>query len=229
MGVSRLSPSLTRLACFVAALVCSHCVGCISSRAFVPAEHVTGFSPNGEQLAAEYALLEEGETLGDVKVWSDGAERDGSQTTVRVAFELTNQSHEPLRFDAQGLFLEELPEKGKAAGRERASRLDGDTLVPAGESRQLAATFTLPSGVWPSDVPGYRVGWTVLASKSHSRKTPFMYMRGARDPDPWGPAYGPYYGYYPGLYGAWPVGYRWPPPWGRGRYYYPYYYPAYWR
>jgi len=228
-GVSWLSTSLTRLV-FIAALACSLCIGCVSSRAFVPGEHVTGFSPDGKQLAAEYALLEGGETLGDVKVWSDGAERDGSRTTVRVAFEVTSQSHEPLRFDAQSLFLEELPEKGKtASGRERASGLTGDTLVPAGQSRQLAATFTLPNGVWPSDVPGYRVGWTVLGSKSHSRRTPFMYARGPRELDPWGPAYGPYYGYYPGFYGSWSVGYPWPPPWRRGRYYGPYYYPTYWR
>ena len=223
-------PSLTRLAFFTALLACALCIGCVSSRAFVPGEHVTGVSPDGERLAAEYALLEDGEALGDVKVWSDGAERDGSRTVVRVAFELTNQSHQPLRFDAPSLFLEELPAKGKASGRERASGLAGDVLVPAGESRQLAATFTLPSGVWPSDVPGYRVGWTVLGSKNHSRKTPFVYVRGPRELDPWGPVYGPYYGYYPGFYGSWSVGYAWPPPWRRGRYYYaPYYYPPYWR
>ena len=147
MAVTSLSSSLRRLAILSTMLVCSVGVGCVSSRAFVPSEHVTGFSPNGEQLAAEYALLEAGESLGDVKVWSDGAQRDGSRTTVRVAFEITNQSREPLRFDERGLFLEELAEEGKAAGRERASGLTGDPVVPPGQSRQLAATFTLPSGV----------------------------------------------------------------------------------
>jgi hypothetical protein len=227
--VSLLIPSLARVRLVAAALACLFCVGCISSRAFVPGEHVTGFSPDGEQYAAEYALLEDGETLGDVKVWSEGAARDGSRTAVQVAFEITNQSREPLRFDAEHLYLEEMPEKGKSPGRERAAKLAGDTLVPAGESRQLAATFLLPSGVWPNDVPGYRVGWTVLASKSHSRKTPFVYLRGPNDLDPWGPAYGPYYGYYyPGFYGSWSVRYGWPPPWRRGPYYAPYpYYPYY--
>jgi hypothetical protein len=227
-GVAWFLSSPARLGLFAALLVCSACVACVSSRTFVPGEHVTGVSPDGEQPSAEYALLENGESLGDVKVWSEGALRDGARTAVRVAFEITNQSSEPLRFDAQSLFLEELPEKGKAAGRERATQIAGDTTVPPGESRQLAATFTLPSGVWPSDVPGYRVGWTVVASKSHSRKTPFVYVR-AREPDPWGPAYGPY-GYYPGFYGSWSIRYGWPPPWRRARYYYPaYYYPPYWR
>lgn len=216
-------PSLARLRLLAAALVCSVSVGCVSSRAFVPSEHVTGFSPDGQQYAAEYTLLEEGETVGEVKVWTDGAERDDSRTVIRVAFELDNPSQRPLRFDESRLFLEELPEDGKAPGRERPAELTGDTLVPPGESRQLAATFTLPSGIWPSDVPGYRVGWAVVGGKSHSRKTPFVHMR-PRGPDPWGPGYAPYYGYsYPGFYR-----YRWPPPWRRP-FYSPYYYYPYWR
>ena len=107
--------SLARLG--LAAALLAFSAGCVSSRAFVPGEHLTGFSPDGAQPAAEYALLEDGEALGDVKVWSSGAVRDGSRTQVHVAFEITNQSRAPLRFDARQLFLEELPEKGKPPGR----------------------------------------------------------------------------------------------------------------
>ena len=218
--------SLARLG--LAAALLAFSAGCVSSRAFVPGEHLTGFSPDGAQPAAEYALLEDGEALGDVKVWSSGAVRDGSRTQVHVAFEITNQSRAPLRFDARQLFLEELPEKGKPPGREPAQQVEGQTFVPAGQSRELSATFALPDGIWPSDVPGYRVGWVVVAGKAHARKTPFVYVRGPRELDPW-PSYGPYYGYYyPGFYGSWATGYRWPPPWRGPRYYYsPYYYPAY--
>jgi hypothetical protein len=223
-SVFRFIPSLARLGLIAAALAIAP--GCVSSRAFVPSEHVTGFSPDGEQLAAEYTLLEEGETLGDVKVWSDGAVRDGSHTAVRVTFEIANQSTAPLRFEPRGLFLEEMPESGKTPGRVRPAEVRGDVLVPAGQSRQLTATFALPKGVWPSDVPGYRVGWTLLGHKPHSRKTPFTYVR-PREPDPWGPWSGPYYGYYPGFYGAWPARRPWPPPGRFPGYYSPYYYRPY--
>jgi hypothetical protein len=225
-GVSWLSKSLARLA-IAAALG----FGCVNSRAFVPAEHVTGVSPSGEQFAAEYTLLEGGESLGEVKVWSDGARRDRAEgdtrTVVRVAFEIDNQSGAPLRLEAERLFLEEMPENGKAPGRERAARVDGATNVPAGESRHVAVTFALPSGVWPSDIPGYSVGWTVLGGKAHSRKTPFVYVRPPRDANPWSyPAYPGHY-HYPGFYGSGSmgVGYRWPPPW-HGPYHF---YPPYWR
>jgi len=231
--VSWLSRSLLRL--MLAGAVLGLGGGCVNSRAFVPTEHVTGFSPSGEQYAAEYSLIEDGESIGEVKVWSDGASRDraedGTRTVVRVAFEITNQSSAPLRFDEQRLFLEETPEEGKTPGRERATRVDGGTLVPVGDSRQVTVTFALPSGVWPSDIPGYRVGWTVVARKSHSRKTPFSYVQATREADPWGPYYPAYPGYYyPGFYGSVGMGYRWPPPWRGPRPYPPYYYaPPYWR
>jgi hypothetical protein len=202
--------------------------GCVSSRAFVPAEHVTAFSPEGRQLAAEYSIDEHGSALGDVKVWSLGAERDGSDadphTTVRVGFELANHDDAPLRFDTGQLYLEEMPEEGTPAGRLAAADVAGDTLVPPGQTRQIDVTFALPSSVWPSDVPGYRVAWSVIGSRPHSRKTPFLRAIEARPIDPWYPYYGYYYPgyYYPGFYGSWSFGYRFGPPprWRARRLYY---------
>lgn len=193
--------------------------GCVSSRAFMPTEHVTAFSPGGGEYAAEYAIEESGDSLGDVKVWSDGATRDGSDdephTNVRVGFELSNHAQAPLRFDSRRLFLEELPKKGERAGRVGPSRVTGDTLVPPGQSRQLEVVFILPRSVWPSDVPGYRVAWSVAGRRSHSRRTPFTRLVERRPVD----AGYPYYGYYyPGFYGSWSFGYRgWPAPWGARR------------
>jgi hypothetical protein len=192
--------------------------GCVSSRTFMPTEHVTAFSPGGGQYAAEYSIDESGSSLGDVKLWSEGATRDGSdeepRTKVRVGFELSNHAQIPLRFDPKRLFLEELAKKGEPAGRLPPANVAGDTLVPPGQSRRLDVLFTLPSSVWPSDVPGYRVAWSVVGRRVHSRKTPFASVAPRRPIDAW---YYPYYGYYPGFYGSWSFGYRgWPPPW-RGR------------
>jgi hypothetical protein len=199
--------------------------GCVSSRAFVPGEHVTAFSPGGGHLAAEYPIIEAGQSLGEVKVWSAGAVRDGSddepRTTVRIAFELSNHADAPLRFDRERLYLEELPRRGQKPGHLVPEQLDGDLLVPPGESRQVDVVFALPKSVWPSDVPGYRVAWSVVGQRSHSRKTPFLQAQEPTRADAWYPYYGPYYGsyYYPGFYGSWSSRYRaWPPPWGVRRF-----------
>jgi hypothetical protein len=192
--------------------------GCVSSRSFMPAEHVTAFSPGGTHYAAEYPIVEGGTTVGDVKVWSQGAERDASDaephTTIRVGFEVANHDGETLRFDLERLHLEEMPKEGSPPGRVPAASVDGDPIVPSGQTRQIDVTFALPSSVWPSDVPGYRVAWSVAGTKVHSRKTPFLRSVDTRPLDPWYPSYGYYPGYYyPGFYGSWSFRYRWPPPW----------------
>ncbi len=194
--------------------------GCVSSRAFVPAEHVTAFSPEGSQLAAEYPIVESGQSLADVKVWSAGAVRDGGaddpRTTVSIGFELDNHGDTPLRLDTQRLYLEEMTEKGIPSGRVAPVGKSEALLVPPGESRQVEVSFALPSSVWPSDVPGYRVAWSVVGQRAHSRKTPFLRATETRGADPWYPYSPSYYGYYyyPGYYYApWSYGYRgWPPP-----------------
>ncbi len=199
--------------------------GCVSSRAFAPAEHVSAFSPRGQHYAAEYPIVERGQTVGEVKLWSAGASRDGSdeepRTTVSVAFEVSSHGRMPLRFDAERLYLLEMPKQGTTPGRLSPSRVQGELLVPPGQSRQIEASFTLPSSVWPSDVPGFRVAWSVVGQLQHSRKTPFLKVIGSSPIDPWYPYYSPYYGYYyPGFYGSWSYRYRgWPPPRRMRRFY----------
>jgi hypothetical protein len=185
----------------------------------MPAEHVTAFSPGGAEYAAEYSIDEVGSNLADVKVWSQGASRDGSDsdphTSVRVGFELTNHADVPLRLDAKELYLEEMPDEGKPRGRLGPASVAGDTLVPPGQSRRIDVDFALPSSVWPSDIPGYRVAWSVMGRKGHARKTPFLRTLETRPVDPWYPAYGYYTSgyYYPGFYGSWSLGSRgWPTP-----------------
>jgi len=206
--------------------------GCVSSRAFLPTEHVTGFSPRGDYSAAEYSIMEGGQALADVKLWSAGATRDASdaepRTRVRVGIELKNNGDAPVSFDPKQMYLEELPKPGVEPGRTGPTRVEGETLVPPGQTRQLDIWFALPSSVWPSDVPGFRVAWSVAGERVHSRKTPFLRAVDMGGVAPWSPYYGIYspwyypgiyYGY-SGLYGPWPYRYSgWPPP-RRGRIYY---------
>ena len=77
-----------------------------------------------------------------------------------------------------------------------------------------------PSSVWPSDVPGFRVAWSVVGERVHSRKTPFLRALDLNRYDPGYPYYGGWYFYgsfygYPGYYGGWPYRYYygWPAPW----------------
>jgi hypothetical protein len=221
---------MARLLLIVAALMSF--AGCVSSRAFMPTEHVTGFSPRGDYYAAEYPIVERGQTVADVKLWSAGAIRDASdaepRTTVRVAVELDNHGDAPLRLDPKRLYLEEMPKAGATPGRTTPAQVEGDTLVPPGQTRKVDVAFDLPRSVWPSDVPGFRVAWSVVGERVHSRKTPFLRALEVGGNDPWSPYYSPYYGwYYPGLYsgypfyGSWPYLYRtWPPPWRGPRIYY---------
>lgn len=221
---------MARLALIVAALM--GFTGCVSSRAFLPTEHVTGLSPRGDYSAAEYPIVERGQTLADVRLWTTGATRDSSdaepQTLVRVGFELENHGDTPVRLDPKQLYLEEMPKPGAEPGRTPAARVEGETLVPPGQRRQIDVWFALPGSVWPSDVPGFRVAWSVAGERRHSRKTPFLRAVDTGGPAPWAPYYGVYspwyypgiyYGY-SGLYGPWPYRYRGWPPRGRGRIYY---------
>jgi len=220
---------MARLALLVAALMSF--AGCVSSRSFLPTEHVTGFSPRGSYYAAEYPILEGGQSLGEVRVWTSGAVRDASdddpRTTVRVGFELENHGESTIRLDEKRLYLEEMREAGVAGGRVPLTHLDGEALVPPGQTRQIEVAFELPSSVWPSDVPGFRVAWSVVGERVHSRKTPFLRELRTGAGNPWSPYYGPYsswyypglyYGY-PGFYGAWPRYGGWPVPWNGPRIY----------
>jgi hypothetical protein len=189
---------VARLALIVAALM--GFTGCVSSRAFLPAEHVTGYSPRGDYSAAEYAIVERGQTLADVKLWSAGATRDASdadpRTIVRVGFELENHADVPVRLDPKQLYLEEMAKGDAAPGRTAPADVAGETLVPPGQTRQIDVEFALPSSVWPSDVPGFRVVWSVVGERMHSRKTPFLRAVDVGGPDPWYPYYGVYSPWY---------------------------------
>ncbi len=194
--------------------------GCVSSRAFVPGEHVTAFSPEGEHYAAEYEIADSGHSLAEVKVWSRGASRDGSgeSTLIHVGFEVNNQSDNALRFEPKQLYLDEVGARQPTPVK--AARVDGDSRVQPGQNAEIDVWFELPGDIWPSDVAGYRVDWTVTNGHRYSQQTPFFHAVNRRDPDPLYGYSAPYYGVYYGGYSAWPYRYRsWPPPRRYRRYY----------
>jgi hypothetical protein len=201
--------------------------GCASSQAFMPAEHVTGLSPQGEHYAAEYQMEGAHGYLGDAKVWSEGAYReevDGNdETVVRIVLVLDNAVDTPLRLDTQRLTLEDVVWSGGAIGRIPPLSVEGDPVVPPGQEHEIQVSFRMPEDVWPSELRRYRVAWAVTNGGSYAQKTPFLRLIQRRD-DYWGPSFGMYYGYgyYSPFYPGWRRGYHYPawPPYGP-RYYRP--------
>ncbi len=203
--------------------------GCASAQAFVPVEHVTGLSPDGDQYAAEYRLEGEHGYLGEAKVWSQGAYReevDGNdETVVHIAFVLDNAAKTPIRLDPQRLSLEDVVLNDGAIARIPALGIEGDPVVPPGQEREIQVSFLLPEDVWPSEVRRYRVAWVVTNGGSYAQKTPFLRATYRRD-DYWAPSLGIYYGYYSPFYWrhypGWRRGHYYPGwPYGPGRYYAP--------
>lgn len=192
--------------------------GCVSSRAFIPGEHVTALSPRGSYYAAEYAVREASHPIAEAKVWSRGIVREDGRTTVHVSFQVDNVSEEAVRLDVAQLFLDDVKLERGELDRIRPSSLNGEALVPPGQEREIDVEFTLPESIEPDDVINYRVVWGLRNGGVYSQKTPFL-RAARRRHDPAFSLYYNYYGYYPG-YSYWPYTYRaWPS--YRYRRYYP--------
>ncbi len=200
-------------------------VGCVSSRAFVPTEHVTALSPN-RQLAAEYTVREDDRLVAEVKLWALGAtrnagEEDDDATVVQVGFEIQNHTGDVVRLETKDLALQDVKLGDGVVDRVPLLRVSGASEVRAGEEGELTAVFRLPGGVWPSEVRSYRVSWTLTNGGRYHQKTPFV-AAPARYYDDW-----PYYYYSPfyfqfsgGWYYPYPYRYRLLPA-RRYRRYYP--------
>ena len=192
-------------------------LGCVGTRAFVPAEHVTGLSPRGGQLAAEYTIREQSRLVAEVKVWSAGAsinssEDDDDVTVVQVGFEIQNHTEGLVRLDTKRLFLTDVKLDDAAIAKLQLLRVTGNPELKPGEERELLALFRLPEDVLPRDIVAYRVAWTLTNGGTYNQKTPFV-MAPTRHDDGWGPYY-----YYPSYYYF-----------GYPSYYYYGAHPAYWR
>lgn len=205
-------------------------LGCASGRAFVPAEHVTALGPS-RQPAAEYTIREDNRLVAEVKVWSRGATRNSSDseddddaTVVRVGFEIQNHTDSVVRLDTKELFLSDVKLDDEVVARVPLLHVSGSPEVRAGEERELIAVFRLPGGVWPGDVVGYRVAWTLANGGRYRQVTPFLAAEVRRYYDDW-----PYYfsPFYVDVYGGWYWPYHYRPGWRYRRYYPGYRYPGY--
>jgi hypothetical protein len=204
--------------------VCLAGVGCASGRAFVPAEHVTALGPS-RQLAAEYTVREDDRLVAEVKLWSHGAtrnagEEDDDATVVQVGFEIQNHTDGVVRLDTKELSLDDVKLGDQVLPRVPLLRVSGSPEVPAGEDRELTAVFRLPGSVWPTEVLGYRVAWTLTNGGRYQQKTPFLAAAPRYYYNDWPYYYSPFYFE---VYGGWHWPYRYRPI----RRYRPYYYRGY--
>lgn len=183
-------------------------LGCASGRAFVPAEHVTALGPN-RQPAAEYTIRGDNRLVAEVKLWARGATRnstdeDDDATVVQVGFEIQNHTDGVVRLDTKDLALSDVKLDDEVIARVPLLRVSGSPEVGAGEEREIIAVFRLPGGVWPSEVLGYRVAWTLTNGGRYRQVTPFL-AEARRYYDPWPGYYSPYYFE---VYGGWYWPYR---------------------
>src|SRR5687768_1402514 len=79
-------------------------IGCALQENFVPTEHATGLSPEGHA-AADYELVVDGERLGDVAIWTNGAKLirapNDTCTALYVTYQVDNTGEEPLGIEPE--------------------------------------------------------------------------------------------------------------------------------
>lgn len=197
--------------------------GC-ARESFMPAEKISGVSPQGYS-AAEYDLSTKQGDFGEVRVWSAGAKEVSYQgrerTVLHIGFEVENISDAPLRMPAEGVRLDSVGLDDSVLEGIAVSRLDGPTAIAPNESARIDATFLLPEGIEPDDLDNFRLRWEIRQNGTvYAEWTPFVEQAYPYDRYAYSPVYDPYYG---GAFGppAYGMLYGYP-------YSYPYGYPYYW-
>lgn len=157
-------------------LLLAACVplGCATQpELFRPGERTNATSPEGF-LAADYPIEDETGRVGEVKVWSDGAERRDGVTVIHVAFEIENYSDEPLTFEDGALQLDSATlDDGILRGLAPAV-IEGARTIAPGSAANVGALFVLPDDVRPQDVDAFRVHWRVGGAAQLAQITPFF-------------------------------------------------------
>ncbi|MBX3462879.1 MAG: hypothetical protein KF830_06890 [Planctomycetes bacterium] len=180
--------------------------GCALPRAFMPRENRNGTGPEGHP-AAVYALGGV-PPVGEVRLWSGGAERADGGVELHLGFELENTSAEPIALDLASLLCADVWVAGRPlAASVSPARLEGAAEAGPGGSAWLDAWFRLDAGR-PRDVDAFTVRFRVLAGEREllAQATPFLPLvvdDGWRDE--WFLWYGGYWGR---PYGWWGPGYR---------------------
>lgn len=144
-------------------------------QSFEPGERATATAPEG-YTAAEYLLATAQGDIGDVKVWSRGAQVMRVQgieaTVVQVSFEVDNSSQEPIELTELSLDSATFNEHVKSGIA--PARIDGSTTIEPGRVSQISAYFPLPPGISPREVDAFRVRWRLYGPGiSYTQHTPF--------------------------------------------------------
>lgn len=178
-------------------LVACLTLGCVTQpETFRPGEQAYATSPEGF-LAATYDVTDERGFVGEVKVWSDGAERQNGVTVIHVAFEIENFANEPLHFDEDALMLDSATlDRGIVRGL-APSLIEGTRTIGPRSAGSLDALFVLPEGVMPQQIDAFRVHWRVSGAATLAQITPFFEeeeMRMAAGPYYWdSPFFDPFF------------------------------------
>jgi hypothetical protein len=194
-----------RLAAALVAVVFS--TSCVSRQAFVPTERLTAFSPEGF-LAAEYDLQTRRGDLGQVRIWSHGANyvrfRGQRRTLVHIGLEIQNESDQYLVIDEERLALDSATVDGTMYENIPAASIRGETVIAPGSEATLDVHFAMTPGIYPTDVSAFRLGWSLRENGAvYVQRTPFI-----APPIGWGPDYyhTPFYDPFYFGFGTWPRG-----------------------
>lgn len=174
-GSNRLWPPLaTAFACVLAS--------CATNREFAPRENSNGTSPTGRP-AAVYSLLGPAGTAspGEVRVWSEGAVRGASSenstsetTWIAIAFELENNSDQPIELDVQSMRIAALDTGTGHLEDLTPVETRGETIAVPGRTSRSEFRFSPGDAVMPRDVAGFEVRWLVhIGPASFRQATPF--------------------------------------------------------
>lgn len=171
---------------------------CGTSRAyFIPREDVRAQSPRGWP-AAQYAVAVANEpSVGEVRVWSEGAQRtefEGEKRAVlHVGLEIENRSPAPMVLEVAKCRLVDVEVSDMQLA---AVPPDGDTAdfeVPANRSGLIDLEFVMPRDTLPRDLESFKLQWSLrFVTGQLAQSTPFRVDSGRAR------ARGAYYGGYGG-------------------------------
>lgn len=164
---------------------------------------------NAPGAGAYYEITVGQRTIGDVKVWSNGARVENDQIIVEMGLRIRNNIDTPITIDPTGSGVE-VTEKREVQVVDNETKTDGPLTVPAGGMARVTLTYTLPAKTDLDNITGFDFYWRLSTSDgAFTRSTAFQ--RVAHDTG--GIYYQPYFyggAMWPGTYWGWGGG------WGGG-------------
>lgn len=194
---------------FILVGVASLSFACAQGAKFRPVDAPETVPP---QLAGlEYELVVDGHNLGDVKVWSEGAntkELNGKGRVVHVGLRIRNDHSSPLRFDPSRASIALITDDGELLELERPTSMRGRTTIPPGSIGRVQLEYRVPNRLDVYEIAGFEFNWAVIAEADTVATHSTTFVREDRDENR--VSYGVGTRYYDPYFGS-PYGYRmWP-------------------